>query len=69
MVKSIPEPTYEVSFDADSGVATYQKDTWETAAIDWFKVNINSKNIPKKSSKNLYFLKEIINSKSVPHMH
>ncbi|CAH1110424.1 unnamed protein product [Psylliodes chrysocephalus] len=38
MVKSIPEPTYEVSFDADSGVAIYQKDSWETAAIDWFKV-------------------------------
>uniref|UniRef100_A0A0S7EMZ9 beta-glucosidase n=1 Tax=Chrysomela populi TaxID=154003 RepID=A0A0S7EMZ9_CHRPP len=28
----------EVSWDADAGVDAYQKDTWQTAAVGWFKI-------------------------------
>ncbi|XP_056637774.1 cytosolic beta-glucosidase-like [Diorhabda sublineata] len=37
MVKARSQPSYAVSWVADSGVDSYQKDTWETAAIGWFK--------------------------------
>uniref|UniRef100_A0A6P7GSX6 beta-glucosidase n=1 Tax=Diabrotica virgifera virgifera TaxID=50390 RepID=A0A6P7GSX6_DIAVI len=37
MVKARAEPTLIVSWDDDAGVDVYQKSTWETAAIDWFK--------------------------------
>ncbi|KAG5873669.1 hypothetical protein JTB14_013335 [Gonioctena quinquepunctata] len=39
MVKASDSDTVaEVSWEADAGVTVYQKDTWKTAAIGWFRV-------------------------------
>ncbi|VEN36159.1 unnamed protein product [Callosobruchus maculatus] len=39
MVSAIPEPPVgHPSWDVDAGVRLWQKQEWETAAIDWFKV-------------------------------
>ncbi|XP_023019417.2 cytosolic beta-glucosidase [Leptinotarsa decemlineata] len=61
MVSALEDPNHVggVSWDEDSGVNSYQKSTWKTAAIDWFKI------VPWGFGKLLRWLKHTYGDKEI----